>query len=69
MNVTQHKPPGRRADLSPFGVKVTAETSTSSPRVRNSVGGEIRKREAETDLGHGCVDWYQYRSMATATVD
>jgi hypothetical protein len=63
MNTTHYKSPGRRADLSPFGVN-TAETPTSAPRVRNAVGGDIRKGEAVTDAGCGCVDWYPYRGRA-----
>jgi hypothetical protein len=63
MNATQHKSPGRCAHLSHFDVEVTTETPTSSPRVRNAVGGEIRKGEAETDSRHGCVDWYRYRGV------
>jgi hypothetical protein len=50
MNTTHYKSPGRRADLSPFGVN-TAETPTSALRVRNAVGGDIRKGEAVTDAG------------------
>jgi hypothetical protein len=60
MNVTQYKSPGRRADLSPFGVHVAAETPPPAARIRNAGVGDIRKGVAETDSRFGCVDWYHY---------
>ena len=60
MNITQHKSPGRLADLSPFDLKVTAETPKPLPPARNPVRHEFFKGETETDAGYGCVEWYLY---------
>jgi hypothetical protein len=65
MNVMQHKSPGRLADLSPFNLKVMAETQKPLLRVQNSVCREFFKGETETDAGYGCVDWYQYSASRT----
>jgi hypothetical protein len=64
MNVTQHRSPGRRADLSPFGVVTSPETIRSAPRIRSAAGGELRNADPETDSGYGCVDWYHYGEEA-----
>jgi hypothetical protein len=61
MNATQHKSPGRLADPSPFGIKVTLEPPKPSPPARKAVDREIPRGAARTDADYGCVDWYQYR--------
>jgi hypothetical protein len=62
MNATQYTLPAGLADLSPFDIKVTAETPTPSPDLRNAVCRAILTSGVETDAGYGCVDWYQYPS-------
>lgn len=60
MKVTQHKIPGRLADLSAFDMKVMIETSTPLAHARNAVVREPLKCETETQEEYGCVDWYHY---------
>jgi len=60
MTATQHKSPGRLADLSPFDIKVPIEPPKPS-RIRTALGREIPKGAAKTDTEYGCVDWYLYR--------
>jgi hypothetical protein len=60
MNARQYKLPARFADLSPFDIKVTAETPTPSPDLRNAVCRPVLKSRVESDAGYGCVDWYPY---------
>ena len=62
MNATQHKSPGRFADLSPFDIKVALEPPKPSSPVRKAVDREIPRGAAKTDAKYGCADWYQYRS-------
>ena len=64
MNVTQHRSPGRRADLSPFVVIASAETTRSAPAVRSAAGGELNSAQPGTNSGYGCVDWYHYGEAA-----
>jgi hypothetical protein len=64
MNVTQHKSPGRFADLSRFNPKAMAETPKPLLHVRNPGCREFFKGETQTDAGYGCVDWYQYADRA-----
>jgi hypothetical protein len=60
MNATQHRPTARLADLSPFDIRVSIESPTSSPRVGKAACRELLKGGTKSDAGYGCVDWYQY---------
>jgi hypothetical protein len=59
MNATQHRPPARLADLSPFYIPV--EAGERLPRIRDAQCREFDKGAAQSDSGFGCVDWYQYQ--------
>jgi hypothetical protein len=43
---------GRRAELGPFDLRVTATKSRASSTAREA--------RAQADLEFGCVDWFQY---------
>ena len=45
---------GRRAELGPFDLRVTATASKSRP------GSTAREARALADPEFGCVDWFQY---------
>lgn len=63
MNELQHELPGRLAELSPFDVRITAETAKPEPHVRHADSRLAKcqvKSEADAGEAYGCVDWYLY---------